>query len=480
MTERSAHTLRRALLVSAALHAAIAAAVLLGAPSREHHAALVDIQLAPEPPKAEALPAERATPAPQPQPAAEPPRREPPPKPPEAAITVDAGIDAPRRRKRADAAVDAAPDAAAIDEASDAGPPEDAGDVADAGVESDGGVPAAVAIGSGSGAPGMTDEPAVEGAPTTAGTAANLLAYFPPGHVVAALVRFDRLRGSEWAASTERLLRPLPDYRGLFGTRDAGLADRIDTLVIASPKPRDATATTLVVHTALARARIRALLATPDVPIAWSAAQGGMLGRRSGKLLPGDRRVVLSPWPGWFVLARPDDLGGALAPGKGGTDAAVAAGGLPPWLDGIRSIEQESGAGPRGPALVVTLATSGRRYPLPDVGVGVSELPSPLRVSIAVELVTQGWLVRGNMTFASEADATEVVAAVHQVQQRIADSHILRALLRSQHVLDAVTGLSFAQSGARVSYATSASIADARAVLAAAAAMLEQYFGHAP
>ena len=48
----------------------------------------------------------------------------------------------------------------------------------------------------------------------TAGTAANLLAYFPPGHVVTALVRFDRLRGTEWAA-TGKVRLCLPDPAAL-------------------------------------------------------------------------------------------------------------------------------------------------------------------------------------------------------------------------------------------------------------------------
>ena len=90
--------------------------------------------------------------------------------------------------------------------------------------------------------PGLTDEPAVAGAPTTAGTAANLLTYFPAGHVVTALIRFDRLRGTEWAIQAERLLRPMPDYQVLFGPRDAKLVDKLETLVISSPRPRDATA----------------------------------------------------------------------------------------------------------------------------------------------------------------------------------------------------------------------------------------------
>ena len=133
--------------------------------------------------------------------------------------------------------------------------------------------------GVGSGSASTTTAPAVEGAPTTAGTAANLLVYFPKGHTVTALIRFDRLRGTEWAAPTERLLRPMPDYQILFGTADAQIANKLETLVISTPVPKDATATTLVARTKLSRAALRDFLGATN-PVTWSASKGGLLGKR--------------------------------------------------------------------------------------------------------------------------------------------------------------------------------------------------------
>ena len=168
---------------------------------------------------------------------------------------------------------------------------------------------------------------------------------------------------------------------------------------------------------------------------------------------------------------------------------------MPAWLAGIRTIAKESGDDgvakgndQKGPALVMTVgeppsttapAKSGR-YKLPEVGLGVSSLPVPTRISLAMELVKQGWLVRGNIVFTTEADAAELVKTLTDLQTRITDSHILSAVLRKQHVLNIVTGLSLARTGARVSYATSISIADARAILAAAAQELAGYFGQMP
>jgi len=552
--------LSRAVLVSAVLHVALAVVtwwlVKPEAPAPE----LVDIELAPPPPKAEALPEEVAKPPADTPPAAaganEPGGHE---DEHEEGAPVDAGVDAPLdapldapvdaaidapRKKRtpdaaelavADAGIDA-PQVAQIDDAgsaaidapqvaqadaaidapqvadlalgsgsatgsnagsnrgSNAGsnqlamapPPTGSGSAAastgsgfavgsaGSGSAAGSGVAAAIIAGSGAGVPGMDNQPAVAGAATSAGTAANLLAYFPPDHLITALVRFDRLRGTEWAQPAEDLFHPMPDYRALFGTRDADIADKLDMLVISTPRPRDAIATTLVAHTHLSRAEMRDLLAATGAT--WSATRAGMLGKRK-MILQGDKRLVLSPWKNWFVLAAPEDLG-ALPPGGGSLDTVEARVKLPAWLQTIRTIEKESGDDKQGPALVVTLTGEGKRYTFPDVGLGVTSLPAPTRLSLAMELVQQGWLVRGNIVFASEADAAEVEKTLLDVQKRVVTSFLISRLLKQQHVYNLIAGMSISRSGARVSYATSVSISDARALLAALAGSLADYFGH--
>jgi hypothetical protein len=506
----SPQSLRRAIAASAVAHA-IAGALgswALG-PAPDRGAELVDIELAPPAPRAEALPPERA-PLPAPPPASPPdPAPDPapaPPPPPAPAAARDAGVDAP-----ADAASDAPADAASdapADAASDA--PADAaqaapadGGLADAAGAPDapnpsrdaGGDPARDAAtlasahdareaadatagsAAGSGDPAAsagTADPAVDGAPTRAGTAANLLAYFPAGHVTTALIRFDRLRGTEWAAPAERLLRPMPDYRALFGAADARVADKLEAMVISTPAPADAVATTLVARTALPRAGLRDLLGAA-APVSWSAARGGLLGRRRAAA-PQDRRVFLSPFRGWFLLAQPADLPGLLAPAPGDLDRVEATARLPAWLAGIRAIEAESGAD-RGPALVVTIALPGGRRSLGDrdFGLGVAAIPLPERISLAAEVVRQGWLASGNLRFASAEAAAEFVAAAQTAQQRIGDSRLLQAAL-GKPASRVVANLSLARAGPRVSYATSVSIADMRAILALAALQLDAYF----
>lgn len=509
----------RALTLSVVLHAFVAVICALTLDFDDKpRTELVDIELAPPPPEVEALPQEVARPWEQDMAA----RAD------EAAaaaaaaatptgdFAVDAGVDAPP--------IDAPPDAAPKKKRPDAAPPdaaepliasEDAGvdplaSSGDAGIDDAGtGDASVVAIGegsgsaaegsgagpggvgsaaggrgeeppgAGSGSAGATNEPAVDGAPTTAGTAANLLAYFPKGHVVTALIRFDRLRGTEWAMQTERLLRPMPDYQVLFGPTDAEIGNKLDTLVISSAAPKDATATTLVAHTKLGRAQLRDFLGATN-PVAWSTAKGGLLGKRTGKLFPNDKRVFLSPFKEWFLLAQPGDLGTLTAAAGGTVDNVEATAKLPPWLAGIRSIEAESGD-PRGPALVLTIAMGGQTIQLGDndFGLGIKSVTTPDRVSLAMELVQQGWLVRGNMRFTSDAAATSFIAAAEAAKERIADSRALQ-LAMGKPVARVIANLRFARTGPRVSYTTSISIADARLILAVAAQQLDTYFATTP
>jgi len=328
--------------------------------------------------------------------------------------------------------------------------------------------------GSGSGVAGQTNEPAVDGAPTTAGTAANLLTYFPQGHMLTVLIRFDRLRGTEWAAQAEKLIAPLPDYQFLFGGQTANVTEKLETLVVSTFSPRDINATTLVGRTLLGRAGLRDMLSAA-APVTWSTTKSGLLGKRT-QVYRGDKRVFLSPFKGWFLLAPPKDLG-SLAPAPGDQDAIVATAKQPAWLSNIRTIEKESGTDARGPSLVVTLALGGKRFDLGDndFGLGIKSLPTPDRVSLAMELVKQGWLVRGNMRFVSEKEAKDFIAAAETVRDRVADSTVIQ-LAMGKPLARVVKNLSFARTGGRVSYVTSISIADARVIFDATAQQLDGQF----
>ena len=118
-----------------------------------------------------------------------------------------------------------------------------------------------------------------------------------------------------------------------------------------------------------------------------------------------------------------------------------------------------------------------RTFFLTELGLG--SVPTPERISLAGDLVPPGWPVRRHLRFASDAAAAELVTAVQKIQQRVADSYAIRLVL-GKPVARVIANLAFARNGARVSYATSMSIADARALLTFASLQLDQYFGRAP
>lgn len=522
--------IRRAIAISVVLHAVIVVTAWQGCdPEKKQQQDVVDIELAPPPPPVETLPEEVARRPTEDLASAKPETDKATTIPDPDGLAVDAGVDAPP-----DAPIDARPDApidAKPDAKPDATPPVDAEPVVaqvetdaeavpdDAGVAADatevavvdagesdatpvasgsgsgtgsgsdqgtasvgsgsgsGGI--AQETGSGSGSAGATNEPSVGGAPTTAGTAANLLAYFPPGHTVTAMIRFDRLRGTEWAAHAERLLRPMPDYHVLFGPREAKIYEKLDTLVISTPSPRDATATTLVGHTKLARGALRDFLGA-TTPIRWSTAVGGLLGKRS-RAFPGDKRLFLSPFDGWFLLGQPSDLGGLTAPAAGNVDTIQATGKLPLWLSGIRKIESESGD-PRGPALVLTMGLDGGKVSTGpfEAPLGIKEVQLPERISLAMELVKQGWLLRGNIRFKDAAAATAFVGQIQTVQSRVAGASAVYSAILGKEAVRVITNFQFARTGPRVSYTTSISISDTRALMAVAAQYLDTYYKAAP
>jgi hypothetical protein len=442
----------------------------------------VDIEVAPVAPVAELLPPEQRRAAaaaahevvvPEPAPAP------PPPEEPagEAVALPDAGVpppDAGAPTQVADAGIadDAAARAAADEDHRDAGArgPE---------AEDGEGLPSERLAADEAGA----DEPGGAAAPgsttrVSAGTAANLLAFFPADHIVTVLIRFDRLRGTEWARIAQDILAVMPDYTTLVADPGASLADILDLIAVSTPRPRDVPSTLVAVKSKIPQAELRDFLDEPGAPVRWSRVRGGVLGSRGkGKrVFPKDPRVFLAPHGAWMVLARPADLPNLLDPAAGDLDGAAAdPAALPAWLARLPDLEAESGI-PDGPALMMTLAPRGTRWQVPDVGLHVRELPSPERMTLSLELDRQGFKVRGNLRFRSDADAVSFVERVETARATALGSAVHRLALGRVKALNAVSGLTLARTGKRVSYATSISIADARILMTAGTTMIGGYF----
>lgn len=88
----------------------------------------------------------------------------------------------------------------------------------------------------------------------------SVRAYAPAGSRVVALVRLDRLRGTAYAGAVDNLLRLLPDRRDLLEGTDLDLYRDVDALLVATPNPRDAFVTLLVVRHRLSDAELRGAL----------------------------------------------------------------------------------------------------------------------------------------------------------------------------------------------------------------------------
>lgn len=333
--------------------------------------------------------------------------------------------------------------------------------------DGDGGA-VAVAAATGDGGPAGDEHP---------GANADLGPYVPDGEVITVILRFDRLRGTEWATGTRKVLAPMPDYRAIIGGRDISLADAVDTLVITSRDPRQVTATTLAAHSQLEPAALRKVIGGGNVR--WSAVTGGAMGQRANAGT--DPRVYLMPYPHWVVFAEPGDLGGLTAARQGPLDVATAGdsgprvipdGGLPGWLARLRDIEIESGTGEEGPAVVV----SARGFPETVHIQRVGDVPGPTHAAVALTVAPLGFYVRGTLTFADAAAAAELVEVVNAARDRLMGSMTGQLLLRGAHAYHAVHNLSLARSGSRVGLATSVSTADGRAMMDLAAAWSKEFY----
>lgn len=491
-----------------------------GRPPRQPPIFAVD--LAPAPRLAtELAPEVEPAPAPPPTPATVEPAEGPPPAPPPPvagvgladagmadAEVVDAGPPPDARRRRPDAGLDGgddggldggddggldAPLVAAVD---DGGPGDDgalvAATVDDGGARDaggavatatgpvgDGGVGGAGTDDGGTVVAGGADPTGSRAARPSTGAGADLRRFFPHGHQVSVLVRLDRLRDTEWAPRVDAIFGPMPDYQSLVGDSGVKLTETFETLAISTPRPRDATATTLVVRGRATPAALRDLVDAPDAPVAWTAVAGGALGRRapSPRVFAGDRRVFLQWKLGWTALAQPADLGGLLAPRAGPLDVEAPLAALPAWLDQVALIEAEAGE-PTGPVVMATAAgVFPARLPIPYGSGG--DLPGPDRATVTLELAATGFLVGGHVRFPDEAAAATAHDLIARLRDELLGDRFTAFALGRIGVLNAIKNLSIHRTGRRLAIETSISTRDARELLAVVATLVETYFTRA-
>ncbi len=398
--------------------------------------------------------------------------------------------------------------------AADAGPPDQVASAGDAGPPTDGGTEVAASDAPSSpspfartaaeiarSGPSIASEPTQTGAKRGAdarpialppGASADLRTYAPQSDKIAVLLRYDRLRGTPWAALADAIVAPMPDYRSIVGDRKVSLADMFQSLLISSRNPTNPIATNLVARTHLSPAEIRRFLNHPAQPVTWQPARGGMLGTRGDSELKHerDRRVYLMPLPGMVVLTAPRHLGVLVEPGQPpgnapgnstgtapSTDSLRAADNdLPGWLSRARSVDNEAGVDSDVIAVVTVGGLRRDEIAVPEFG----SVPTPVRFSLALEMAKVGFYVRGTLAFATPELARQFEMQVNQGRKQVLGNRFTQLMLRNFHALHALEGLTLRRRGQLVTYATSISNADAKAGMKLAADWTRRFFETPP
>ena len=304
----------------------------------------------------------------------------------------------------------------------------------------------------------------------------NLTKHAPSGDQLAVLIRFDVMRGTEWAPRSAKVLKSLPDYKMIVGDRKTPLEEKFDLLFITTSNPKRISATHLIAKSiGFPRKQLMDYLNQPNAPVQWAATEGGALGsRRPGKhVIQGDPRVYFIPFDPWVVLATPPKLGALLKPGSGNIQTVKAKkGASPAWIKKLPSLDKAT-SGKQAPILLLSANSLPRRIRLPDGSI----VRPPKQASMAVELAKIGFYARGIMKFDDPEQANAFILEAEKRKVELDNNWAVRAVLSNLHVWHAIKNVQFKQNGPNLTYSTSISIADARALLSRAGDMAENFFG---
>ena len=269
----------------------------------------------------------------------------------------------------------------------------------------------------------------------------------PEGSRLVALFRIDRLRASadseNTIAAVDRLLLLLPDRRRLIEGSGLDLYRDFDSLLIATPDPRDDAVTFLAARHHLGEAAFKAALdrsaKAAKKSIAWRSVEGRPVGIRQhegrvGVGLDRDDRVLVLPATALAIIATPAYAGQLLGtdgptPGKSRTvdgGAFDADAGKPRprerpnWPEIVERIEAEDSAIPDDAAfmmtasnlfgraaseLVVVPPTRGQSDDQPLRPVGTD--PPPQSVTLLVGVEAPFLAISAEFSSAADADRWE-------------------------------------------------------------------------
>jgi hypothetical protein len=186
---------------------------------------------------------------------------------------------------------------------------------------------------------------------------------------------------------------------------------------------------------------------------------------------PRDRRVYLKPAANTVVLATSTALGTATVSRVGGLDEAVTPEHVPAW---VRKVEELAAAtdSPDAPWAMAHITSIPKNVQIPRS----VRVPGPTSISLYLVAEKKGFVLRGKALFGSESRARLFHSGITQAQGDAMSSLLNSTLLRQFQAYNAVKGLSLKQKGDTVTFATSLSIADMRAIFGVAADWSKRYF----
>jgi hypothetical protein len=205
----------------------------------------------------------------------------------------------------------------------------------------------------------------------------DLGAYGPEGSRFTALIRLDRLRGTDYAGPVDELLMRLPDRRDLLEGTGLDLFADFDALLAATPNPRDPAVTFLAVRHHLESSNLRTALTrgarASGHNLVWRDVGGRPVGERRarpGKPSGRDGRLIILAAKGLAVVTPPayralllgttktregtnaDGGAGASDDSPDGGDPARAAAGTD-WASLLSRIDAEEGLMPPDAAVML-------------------------------------------------------------------------------------------------------------------------------
>jgi hypothetical protein len=242
------------------------------------------------------------------------------------------------------------------------------------------------------------------------------------------LLRFDRIRNSPYVMAARRLLSVFYDYKTLLWRSDIDPVEDFDALLIATPNPYRVTRTFLAARHDLPEDQLKKAIdrsiGLEGASVRWRREPEQWVGvvPTPPRLRHDRRRVILRER---LLMVADPALQRSLQRSPSSVEQnRPAAGGGPSKQTGVdllARLDDEGGAGKRGPALMLQALNVSRLIELPP------GIPPPRNVQVTVP-ATDPVRMHGLLTFAKRAEARIVARELERTLKELSGSLMLIAL----------------------------------------------------